>query len=216
MATVSLAGRDVTVSNIFCIGRNYAAHVAELGNRPEPEPLVFLKPTSALLADGGCIVLPEYSHDVHHETEVVVLIGRDARHIGEADALEHVAGYGIGLDLTARDTQNMLKARGMPWTKAKGFATAACVSAFVPADAVADPQALTFSLTVNGERRQHGDTARMLFPLAQLISFLSCHYGLSAGDLIYTGTPEGVARLHSGDALALSLDGLLHASFTVA
>jgi 2-keto-4-pentenoate hydratase/2-oxohepta-3-ene-1,7-dioic acid hydratase in catechol pathway len=216
MATVSLAGRDVTVSNIFCIGRNYAAHVAELGNRPEAEPLVFLKPTSALLADGGQIELPVYSQDVHHETELVVLIGRDARHVAEADALDYVAGYGIGLDLTARDTQSELKAKGMPWTKAKAFATAACVSAFAPASAVANPQALTFSLTVNGERRQQGDTALMLFPLAQLISFLSQHYGLTAGDLIYTGTPEGVARLQSGDVLALGLDGLAQAQYTVA
>lgn len=216
MPSVMLAGREITVSNIFCIGRNYAAHVAELGNRPEPEPLVFLKPSSALLGDGGTIRLPAYSQDVHHETEVVLLMGRDAHDVSEAEACSYIAGYGIGLDLTARDTQSELKAKGMPWTKAKAFATAACVSAFAPASAVANPQALTFSLTVNGERRQQGDTALMLFPLAQLISFLSQHYGLTAGDLIYTGTPEGVARLQSGDALTLSLDGLAQAQFTVA
>ena len=126
----------------------------------------------------------------------------------EADALDQWPA-GIGLDLTARDTQSELKARACHrGPKAKAFATAACVSAFAPASAVANPQALTFSLTVNGERRQQGDTALMLFPLAQLISFLSQHYGLTAGDLIYTGTPEGVARLQSGDALALGLDGL--------
>ena len=145
-----------------------------------------------------------------------LLMGRDAHDVSEAEACSYIAGYGIGLDLTARDTQSELKAKGMPWTKAKAFATAACVSAFAPASAVANPQALTFSLTVNGERRQQGDTALMLFPLAQLISFLSQHYGLTAGDLSYTGTPEGVARLQSGDALALSLDGLAQAQFTVA
>lgn len=216
MPAVTLAGRETTVSNIFCIGRNYAAHVAELGNRPEPEPLVFLKPSSALLGDGGTIRLPAYSQDVHHETEVVLLVGRDARDVSEADALAVIAGYGIGLDLTARDTQSELKAKGMPWTKAKGFATAACVSAFVPATAVSQPSALDFSLTVNGALRQQGNTGMMLFPIPFLISFLSRHYGLTAGDLIYTGTPEGVARLQSGDQLQLNLHGQVSARFTVA
>ncbi len=216
MPSVMLAGREITVSNIFCIGRNYAAHVAELGNRPEPEPLVFLKPSSALLGDGGTIRLPAYSQDVHHDTEVVLLMGRDAHGVSEAEACSYIAGYGIGLDLTARDTQSELKAKGMPWTKAKGFATAACVSAFVPADEVSQPSGMDFSLTVNGVLRQQGDTGMMVFPIPFLISFLSRHYGLTAGDLIYTGTPEGVARLVSGDQLELALQGHTRARFTVA
>lgn len=211
-----LDGRPCRIANLFCIGRNFVAHAAELGNTVEPEPLVFLKPTSALLLEGAPIVLPGYSNDVHHECELVVLIGKGGDHIAEADALSHVAGYGIGLDLTARDAQNEAKAKGHPWTKAKGFRGAACVSALVPAERVADPQALTFSLKVNGETRQLGDTALMQFGVARLIAELSARYGLTEGDLIYTGTPAGVAALRPGDVLELTLDGLVSARWEVA
>jgi len=213
---VTLNGEAVQVGNIFCIGRNYAAHAAELGNAEEPEPLVFLKPTSALLAPGQPIVLPSFSQDVHHECELVVLIGKGGDRIPPAEALAHVAGYGIGLDLTARDVQSVAKRRGHPWTKCKGFRGAACLSELVPASRVADPSRFTFSLKVNGDTRQRGDTDLMLFNLPTLISNLSEIYGLSEGDLIYTGTPEGVAALHAGDHLELELDGLLRAEWSVA
>lgn len=216
MAVVMLEGVAQNISNIFCIGRNYAAHVAELGNQLEEEPLVFLKPTSALSLNGQQIVLPDYSADVHHECELVLLIGKGGDDIAAADALSHVAAYGIGLDLTARDVQSEAKKGGKPWTKAKGFRHAACVSDFVAASRVDASQPFTFSLQVNGETRQQGDTSLMLYPLATLISHLSQLYGLSAGDLIYTGTPQGVAALHAGDVLHLQLDGLVAADWTVA
>ncbi|MCW3478031.1 fumarylacetoacetate hydrolase family protein [Neisseriaceae bacterium JH1-16] len=216
MKTITLDGQALPVSNLFCIGRNYAAHAAELGNAIETEPMVFLKPTSALNDESQPIVLPDYSHDVHHECELVLLVGEGGDDIPADRALSHIAGYAIGLDLTARDVQSVAKQKGHPWAKAKGFRGAACVSDFVSASLVRDPQSLGFSLSVNGETRQTGNTSLMLFPVAQLVSYLSHIYGLTAGDLIFTGTPEGVAAIQPGDKLELDLHGLVRASFTVA
>lgn len=212
--TVELAGCLHRVNTVFCIGRNYAAHAAELGNVMEEEPVVFLKPTAALLADGQPLRLPAFSSEVHYECELLVLVGRDADNVSVDEALKYVAGYGVGLDLTARDVQNEVKAKGLPWTKAKGFRGAACVSAFVPAS-VLDPLAARFTLHVNGELRQQGDTTLMRFSVPYLVSYLSQVYGLRAGDIIYTGTPAGVGRLHGGDRLALDL-GVVQAQWQVA
>jgi 2-keto-4-pentenoate hydratase/2-oxohepta-3-ene-1,7-dioic acid hydratase in catechol pathway len=207
---------EVRVANIYCIGRNYARHIEELGNTRGDAPVVFLKPTGSLINEADTIELPSFSLSVHHETELVALIGRGGRHIPEGEALAHVAGYGLGLDLTARDTQDALKAKGLPWLLSKGFATAACVSAFVPAEALPDPGHATFTLHVNGVLRQTGDTAMMLYPLPYLISWLSGVVPLLPGDLLFTGTPEGVAPLAQGDRLELRLGGLLRADFSVA
>ncbi|WP_287876928.1 fumarylacetoacetate hydrolase family protein [Aquitalea sp.] len=215
MAVVMFEGVEQKIGNIFCIGRNYAAHVAELGNQLEEEPLVFLKPTSALTMSRQDIALPAYSSDVHHECELVLLIGKGGSDIAAADALSQIAGVGIGLDLTARDVQSEAKQGGKPWTKAKGFRHAACVSDFVAASCLDLGQPFTFSLQVNGETRQQGDTSLMLYPLATIIHYLSQTYGLTAGDLIYTGTPQGVAALHAGDVLHLQLDGVVSADWTV-
>ena len=202
------------VGTIFCIGRNYADHAAELGNAMEEEPVVFLKPAAALLAEGAPLTLPAFSRDVHFECELLVLIGRDADNVSAAEALDYVAGYGIGLDLTARDVQSEVKAKGLPWTKAKGFRGAACVSRFVPATAL-DPLAARFTLHVNGELRQQGDTTLMRFSVPFLVSYLSQLYGLRAGDILYTGTPAGVGQLQPGDQLALDL-GVVQAQWQVA
>lgn len=209
-------GEALSVANIFCIGRNYAAHATELGNQVEAEPVVFLKPTSALANEDQAIELPSFSRDIHFEAELVIAIGLGGRYIDQARALEHVAGYGIGLDLTARDVQNIAKQKGLPWTLGKGFNGAACVSRFVPAAALRDPAAVQFSLDVNGERRQNGDTTLMVFQIPFLISYLAERFTLQAGDLIYTGTPAGVAALRPGDELDLRLEDLIHARFRVA
>lgn len=216
MTDVILEGRPFPVASIFCVGRNYAAHIAELGNVRDTMPLVFLKPQGALLRSGETLNLPAYSSDVQHECELVLLIGRDADHVAPDEALDVIAGYGIGLDLTARDVQSELKAKGHPWTRAKGFRGAACVSEFVAASRVADPERLRFSLRVNGETRQNGDTAMMLVGVAQLVSWLSAEYGLQAGDLIYTGTPEGVGPIPAGAELSAELGGLVSAHWDVA
>lgn len=205
----------IPVNNIYCIGRNYAAHARELGNVVEEKPVVFLKPNSALITENETIQLPTFSNDVHHEVELVALIGTGGKNISEASALDHIAGYAIGLDLTARDVQSDAKKKGLPWAVAKGFDTSACVSSFVEASSIADVQQLVFSLEVNGEMRQRGETAHMIFSMATLVSYLSSIFTLQHGDLIFTGTPEGVARIAHGDRLALSLERKLSATFVV-
>ncbi|MBL0176734.1 MAG: fumarylacetoacetate hydrolase family protein [Ignavibacteria bacterium] len=217
MASVRLLpdNRSVPVNTIFCIGRNYAKHAAELGNAVEETPVVFLKPVSALIGEDRAIELPSFSNTIHHEAELVVLLGRGGKDIPREDAPGCVRGYGIGLDLTARDTQDALKAKGLPWTIAKGFDTSACLSAFVPKEALPDPRTLRFTLDVNGERRQTGDTAMMLFPVDVLIAYLSTVFTLSEGDLIFTGTPEGVAPIARGDVLSLHLMDTVSAQFLV-
>ncbi len=191
-------------SKILCIGRNYAEHAREMAAEVPAEPLVFLKPPSALVADGGTVVLPRQSRDVHHELELVVVIGEGGRYVAEERALEHVAGYAVGLDLTARDLQAAAKAARAPWSVAKGFDTFAPLGAVAPAHVVGDPQRLELTLKVNGEVRQHGTTADMLFPVATLVAYLSTVFTLEEGDLIYTGTPEGVGPVLAGDVLEAS------------
>ena len=203
-------GRAVRPGKILCIGRNYAEHVREMGDVAAPpaesqggvgQPVVFLKPATALLPDGGTVVLPRQSADVHHELELVAVIGTGGRHIAESGALAHVAAYALGLDLTARDLQAAAKAAKAPWSIAKGFDTFAPLGPLFPADALGDPQAVAFELAVNGETRQAGTTADMLFPLAHLVAFLSSVFTLEPGDLIFTGTPAGVGPVRDGDVL---------------
>ena len=201
-------GRTVRPGKILCIGRNYAEHVREMGDVAAPEagapvlePVVFLKPSTALVADGSEIVLPRQSHDVHHELELVAVIGTGGRHITEADALSHVAAYALGLDLTARDLQAEAKASKGPWSIAKGFDTFAPLGPLLPASAIGDPQAVRITLSVNGETRQDGTTADMLTPVARLVAFVSSVFTLEPGDLLYTGTPAGVGPVRAGDRL---------------
>ena len=203
-------GTAVRPGKLLCIGRNYAAHVREMGDVADlpAEPVVFLKPSTALVGTGGTVVLPRQSQDVHHEVELVAVIGRGGRHIAEADALGHVAAYALGLDLTARDLQARAKAEKGPWSVAKGFDTFAPLGPLTPADKVADPQALTLVLRVNGEVRQQGTTDHMIFPVARLVSYLSSVFTLEPGDLLYTGTPEGVGPVRAGDRLEATGTGL--------
>lgn len=196
-------GRDVRPGKVLCIGRNYAAHVREMGDVAEPpaEPVVFLKPTTALVPDGGEVVLPRQSNDVHHELELVAVVGEGGRHVAEADALGHVAAYALGLDLTARDLQAQAKANKGPWSIAKGFDTFAPLGPLAAADAVGDPQALEIALSINGDGRQRGTTDHMIHSVARIVAFLSSVFTLEPGDLIYTGTPEGVGPVRDGDRL---------------
>jgi 2-keto-4-pentenoate hydratase/2-oxohepta-3-ene-1,7-dioic acid hydratase in catechol pathway len=152
-------------------------------------------------------MLPWQSHDVQHEVEIVVLLNRRGRHVEPADAMGMIAAYGVGIDVTARDLQSQARAAGNPWTIAKGFDTFAPVSSLVPAEQVKSPQSLRFELEVNGEVRQTGCAVDMLFGFADLIAYLSSLFTLQAGDLIFTGTPEGVARIHAGDSLVARLLG---------
>lgn len=198
-------GSSLPAHTLFCIGRNYAAHARELDNPVPDRPVIFIKPDTAIVQDGGEIVLPAVSDDVHHEVELVVVLGSGGRYLDEAAAHACIAGYGVGIDVTARDIQNEAKSHAYPWTVGKGFDSFAPISRFISADRVADPQALQIALHVNGRQVQHGQTRDMLFPLARLIGTLSEVFTLQAGDLVFTGTPAGVARFVAGDVLEASL-----------
>ncbi len=195
------------IRSIYGIGRNYAAHARELGHAVPDEPVVFLKPCGALIGDADRIMLPWQSHDVHHEVEIVVLLNRRGRDVEPAEAMGMIAAYGVGIDVTARDLQGKARAAGNPWTIAKGFDTFAPVSPLVPAEQVGSPQSLCFELEVNGEVRQTGCAADMLFGFAELIDYISTVFTLQSGDLIFTGNPEGVARIQAGDNLVARLVG---------
>lgn len=209
-----LAGTAYTPTKLLCIGRNYARHARELGNAVPSEPVVFLKPTSALVATGGHVVIPPQSDDVHHEAELVVVVGCHARRVGEREALSCVAGYAAGLDMTARDVQARAKAGGLPWSVAKGFDTFAPLGPAAPADAL-DPSDTVVRLTVGGEERQRGSTSDMLFTVPFLVSYLSHVFTLMPGDLIYTGTPEGVGPVALGDELVVTVGELPELRVTV-
>ncbi|MEX0746938.1 MAG: fumarylacetoacetate hydrolase family protein, partial [Rhodothermales bacterium] len=193
--TLPASGLGIRPGKLICIGRNYAKHAAEMKSDVPEEPVIFLKPASALVGHGGKIVLPRQSQDVHHELELVVAIGQGGKDIPVSDALNHVDGYGIGLDMTARDLQAKAKEKGLPWSVAKGFDTFAPLGGLVPARDIPDPQALTLELRVNGELRQVANTKDMIFSIARLIAYSSTIFTLLPGDLIYSGTPEGVAAV---------------------
>lgn len=201
-------GISVQPGKLICVGKNYALHAQEMNEDIPPEPVLFLKPATALVGHGGRILLPPASLDVHHEVELVAAIGRGGKNIAESDALEYVDGYAVGLDMTARDIQARAKQKGEPWSVAKGFDTFAPIGPLVAARKVADPQQLQIRLSVNGEVRQSASTADMIFSLAEIIAYASTVFTLMPGDLIYTGTPEGVGPVSDGDSLEASVDGL--------
>ena len=208
-------GTSYPSGTIFCIGRNYPAHVEELGNTGTDTPVVFCKPATALNT-GRFIVLPPFSEEVHYETELLVLIGKGGKDIAVADARAHIDALGVGLDLTARDLQSALQAKRLPWELAKGFDGAACISEFVPVRHFPRLEDIIFRMALNGTLRQRGHSAMMRFSIGEQIAFLSRHFTLRAGDILFTGTPEGVGRLHSGDSLTLILGrNLVRADFQV-
>lgn len=206
MKNISIPGiPDLHIGNIFCIGRNYVEHARELGNETPEQPLVFLKPSGSIIFDGDAIQIPSQSKNVHHEVELVTAIGKGGKNIPKQEALNHTAGYGIGIDVTARDIQQKAKSESRPWSIAKGFDTFAPISTFVKTENITDPQDLDLQLRVNGEIRQSDNTRLMIFPVAELISYLSGIFTLQPGDLIFTGTPKGVSAIQPGDRIQATL-----------
>ena len=208
-------GQDIEVRKIFCLGKNYAAHAREMKSEVPSSPVIFLKPPTAILADRKEILIPPISKDAHHEVELVVAISRDGRMIAKEDAYDYVLGYGVGLDMTLRDVQQEAKKRGEPWTISKGFDTSAPVSAIIPRTMIPDPHNLTIRCTVNGTVRQESSTGGMIFSIPATIAFLSSLFTLERGDLIFTGTPEGVGPVHSGDEIRAELVGYTSISHRV-
>lgn len=198
-------GELLPVGKILCLGRNYIAHAREMKADLPSTPVVFLKPATALLHTGEKIVIPPLSHELHYEAEMVVVMGNDGKDIPEARALSHVYGYAVGLDMTLRDLQSEAKKNGLPWSVAKGFDTSAPVSEVVTRDRINDPHSLQLTLQVNGRTRQNASTGDMIFRIEKVIAFLSQIFTLERGDLIFTGTPEGVGEVKSGDTLVAEL-----------
>jgi len=196
-----------SIRTIYCIGRNYAAHARELNNPVPGEPVVFIKPASSVVGNGESIIIPPQSSDVHYEAELVIAIGNSGKNIPLNMAMDYISGYGIGIDVTARDLQQIAKEKSLPWSIAKGFDTFAPLSSFVKTSALPNPDDISYTLDINGERRQIGLTSHMLFPIPFLVHYLSGIFTLNPGDIIFTGTPEGVGKLNPGDILMASLIG---------
>ena len=207
---------EYPIGKILCIGRNYVDHIKELGNETPSAPVIFIKPSSSVIEDGQRIIIPAYSNDCHHEVELAVLIGKTAKNISPASALDHIAGFGVAVDLTLRDVQAEQKKKGLPWEIAKGFDTACPLSSFVSASYVDDPQHLNIRLEINGAERQNGNTSLMIHSIGDIISYMSGIFTLEAGDVILTGTPAGVGAIKSGDDIVAEIDQVGRLNVTVA
>jgi acylpyruvate hydrolase len=207
MTTRTMTGtnQEFTIGKIVCLARNYAEHARELGNETPAAPVLFMKPASSVIGDGGAVRIPSYSQECHYEVELALLIGKQCRAVSAENALEYVAGYGVGIDMTLRDVQNQMKAKGLPWEIAKGFDTSCPLSDFVPAAAVADPHALNLKLAVNGEGRQDGWSSDMITRIPQIVAHISAIFTLEPGDVILTGTPAGVGQVRSGDVMTAEI-----------
>ncbi len=207
-ACIMGSGVEYPIGKIVCLARNYVDHIKELGNETPAQPVLFMKPATAVIGSGEEIRIPTYSRECHYEVELALLVGKGGKDIPEESALDHLAGYGVALDMTLRDVQNELKKKGLPWEIAKGFDTSCPLSGFVPADVVADPQNLRLRLEINGELRQDGATDLMINPVSRIIAHISSLFTLEPGDVILTGTPSGVGPVASGDRLRAELVGL--------
>lgn len=192
---------------IIAIGRNYAEHAKELNNPIPDSPVIFLKPDTAALKDNRPFYIPDFSSDIHYELEVVLKISKEGKHISEKFAHKYYEELGLGIDFTARDIQTAHKAKGLPWELAKAFDNSAAISSFVPRTEFENIYDLPFELKINGNSRQNGNTKHMIFSYEKIIAFVSRYITLKKGDLIFTGTPEGVGQVHQGDKLEAWLQG---------
>eukprot|EP01006_Ploeotia_vitrea_P023590 TRINITY_DN56120_c0_g1_i1.p1 TRINITY_DN56120_c0_g1~~TRINITY_DN56120_c0_g1_i1.p1 ORF type:complete len:236 (+),score=16.12 TRINITY_DN56120_c0_g1_i1:42-749(+) len=202
------------VSKIICVAWNYVAHAAELNNALPSQPTFFLKPPSSLTTS-GVILIPPGTGNLHHEVELGVMIGKRGKNISRANALSHVAGYTVALDMTARDLQSAAKQHGLPWTEAKGYDTFCPVGDIIPAQRVSNPQRLKLYLNVNGREVQRSETSLMVVGVAEQIAHASRIMTLEEGDFLLTGTPAGVGQVHSGAVLVGGIEGLVEIQCTV-
>jgi fumarylpyruvate hydrolase len=208
--SVAIAGseRRFAVRRIFCVGRNYAAHARELGNDERDPPFFFTKPADAVVDSGATIPYPSLTENLHHEIELVAAIGKAGSNIARDDALNHVWGYGVGIDLTRRDLQDVAKKAARPWDWAKAFDRSAPCGPLVEAARTGHPANGRIWLAVNGEVKQDGDLAELIWPVADIVSICSRAVELKPGDVIFTGTPAGVGPIRPGDRLTGGVDGI--------
>ncbi len=198
---------EIKPSKIVCLGRNYAEHAKEMKSEIPSRPVIFLKPPSALIGPDENIILPKDSKNVHHEVELAVIISQKAKNVKIEKAMDYVLGYTILLDITARDLQDEAKKKGLPWSVSKGYDTFAPIGPRV-VDGKIDPHNLEIGLKVNGEIRQKGNTAQMIFKIPEIISYISSIMTLEPGDIIATGTPSGVGRIENGDIIEAWIEGI--------
>jgi len=217
MKSISIknSNRKISIGKIVCVGRNYAEHAKELGNDVPQKPVVFLKPSSAVIFSGDKIEYPSFSEDMHHEVELVLLIGNKIKNASLEEAENAITGYGVGLDMTLRDIQSELKSKGHPWTISKCFDTSAVLSEIVlKADFNLTLQEEIF-LEINGEERQRDRLNKMIFKPAELVEYLASLMTLEEGDLIFTGTPKGVSKVERGDKIHSGVEGLVELTVNV-
>lgn len=197
---------ELRFGSVYCIGRNYARHIEEMKSKQTEEPVVFIKPRSSIIRNGEKLQLPVNAGEIHHEAELVLLIGKKARNIDTEQADRYIHAYAAGIDVTARDLQSKAKASGLPWALSKGFDTFAPIGNFIPfASGNTDFRNLDITLSVNGEIKQNDNTSNMIFPVDILISYLSSKFTLCPGDLIFTGTPSGVGKISAGDVMKVTI-----------
>ncbi|RTL14628.1 MAG: FAA hydrolase family protein [Flavobacteriaceae bacterium] len=192
---------------IICIGRNYADHISELNNERPTEPVIFMKPDSSILPNKNPFVIPAFSNDIHHEVEILVKICKVGKHIDAKFAHKYYEEIGLGIDFTARDVQNNLKEKGLPWEKAKAFDHSAVIGNFTSKKDYSSLENINFELKSNGVIVQEGNTNLMLWKIDELISYISQYFTLKIGDIIFTGTPKGVAKVTEGDVLEGFIEG---------
>jgi 2-keto-4-pentenoate hydratase/2-oxohepta-3-ene-1,7-dioic acid hydratase in catechol pathway len=197
--------RDITIGKLVCLARSYKKHAQEMNSDIPKKPVLFLKPASSIIFNGGTIKIPKMSKCIHHEVELGIVIGAKCKNISKKDALDYVLGYVLALDITARDIQTKFKKKGWPWGISKCFDTFAPISEVILKESVFNPQNLDISLKVNGEVRQNSNTRFMIFSIEEIIEFISNVMTLDTGDLIMTGTPEGVGEIIKGDILEAEL-----------
>jgi fumarylpyruvate hydrolase len=219
LASVEVSGLEARfpIHRIYCVGRNYAAHAREMGHDPEREPpFFFSKPADAIVPNAQTIPFPSRTNNLQHEIELVVAIGRGGKNIPAARGLDHVYGYAVGNDLTRRDLQAEARDKGRPWATAKGFDRSAILSAIHTSEKIGHPSEGRIWLQVNGELRQEGNLSELIWSVPEIIAELSTLFDLAPGDLIYTGTPSGVAALKPGDQLEGGVDGVDTLTTTIA
>ena len=210
------------VNNVYCVGRNYLDHINEFKNKEvSKQPVVFVKPNNSIICNGEKVEIPEYcgqkiSDDLQNEVELVIAIKEDCNNVSEYDASKYVLGYAVGIDFTLRDLQTVFKEKGLPFGVSKGFRTSSPVSEIIMKSEIPDPMNLEIELVCNGEVLQKSNTSCMIFDLNTIISYISCTFGLSKGDLIFTGTPKGIKKLNSGDVLEAKLDKYLYMEVKIA
>ncbi|WP_149138066.1 fumarylacetoacetate hydrolase family protein [Cupriavidus campinensis] len=217
-ASVAVAGSQARfpIRRVFCVGRNYAAHAREMGKDPDREPpFFFTKPADAVVPAEGTVAYPPLTENLHHEIELVVAIGKGGANVTPAQALDLVWGYAVGVDLTRRDLQGVAKKMSRPWDWSKAFDASGPCGPLHPVSAVGHPAKGAIWLKVNGEPRQQGELDELIWPVADVIAYISESMTLAPGDVIFTGTPAGVGALNPGDVVTGGVDGLGEIAFTV-